>query len=282
MPTFLPSSDSAAARFAVTVDLPTPPLPEPTQMMFDTSASAPSGRPPLRPSFVWSAPFSVSVSTSKATSTCVTPSSADTDLATAVWKWLRIGQPGVVKDTMTATRPSSWMSIERTMPSSTIELRSSGSMTASSALRISSRDGMSDILANVRSLALVVVLALTGCGAAHDRAAPADWRAGAEAVCFHARSLLAPLQPPSSFRSAELVAGAVALALRQELDRTASLGTPPAGAARRGARAAPGARRDRVARHAAGRGSASGRAAAPGAPGDAGRPRRRDPRRPGA
>src|SRR3954466_10498566 len=231
MPTFLPSSDSAAARLAVTVDLPTPPLPEPTQMMFDTSASAPSGRPPLRPSFVCSAPFSVSVSTSKETSTCVTPSSADTDLATAVWKWLRIGQPGVVSETITATRPSSWMSIERTMPNSTIELRSSGSMTASSALRISSRVGMSDILANVRSLAVVVVLALTGCGAEHHRAKPTDWRAGAERICFHARSLLAPLEPPSSFRTAELVAGAVALAVRQELDRTAALGDPPPAAA---------------------------------------------------
>jgi hypothetical protein len=91
---------------------------------------------------------------------------------------------------------------------------------------------MSDILANVRSLAVVAVLALTGCGASHDGPRPADWRAGADAACFKARSLLAPLAPPSSFKSAELVAGAVALALRQELDRTAALGAPPAGAAR--------------------------------------------------
>src|SRR4051794_9235366 len=91
---------------------------------------------------------------------------------------------------------------------------------------------MSDILANVRSLAVVAVLVLTGCGSGHPKPKPADWRAGADAACFRARSLLAPLQPPSSFRSAELVAGAVALALRQELDRTASLGTPPAAAAR--------------------------------------------------
>jgi hypothetical protein len=89
---------------------------------------------------------------------------------------------------------------------------------------------MSDILANVRSLAVLAVLALTGCGAAH-RPRPADWRQGADAACFSARNVLAPLQPPSSFRSAELVAGAVALALRQELDRTAKLGTPPAGVA---------------------------------------------------
>jgi hypothetical protein len=91
---------------------------------------------------------------------------------------------------------------------------------------------MSDILAEVRSFAFVLVLALTGCGATHHRAKPADWRKGADAACFRARNLLAPLAPPSSFRTAELVAGAIALALRQELDRTAQLGPPPAAAAR--------------------------------------------------
>jgi len=79
---------------------------------------------------------------------------------------------------------------------------------------------------------VVAVLVLTGCGSGHDKPKPADWRAGADAACFKARNLLAPLQPPSSFSSAELVAGAVALALRQELDRTAALGPPPPAAAR--------------------------------------------------
>src|SRR5438093_2070853 len=91
---------------------------------------------------------------------------------------------------------------------------------------------MSDILANMRSLAVVAVLVLTGCGSGHHKPRPADWRTGADAACFKARNLLAPLQPPSSFRSAELVAGAVALALRQELDRTAALTPPPPAAAR--------------------------------------------------
>jgi hypothetical protein len=91
---------------------------------------------------------------------------------------------------------------------------------------------MSDILANVRSLAMVAVLVMTGCGSGHHKPKPADWRAGADAACYKARNLLAPLEPPSSFRTAELVAGAVALALRQELDRTAALGPPPASAAR--------------------------------------------------
>jgi hypothetical protein len=76
---------------------------------------------------------------------------------------------------------------------------------------------MSDILANVRIPAVVLVLALTGCGASHDQAKRPDWRAGADDACFRARNLLAPLQAPSSFRTAELVAGAVALAVRDEL-----------------------------------------------------------------
>jgi len=87
---------------------------------------------------------------------------------------------------------------------------------------------------------VLAVLSLTGCGSAHHPR-PADWRAGADAACFSARNVLAPLQPPSSFRTAELVAGAVALAVRQELDRTAKLGSPPASAAR----AAEGLRRAR-------------------------------------
>jgi len=80
------------------------------------------------------------------------------------------------------------------------------------------------------------VLVLTGCGGAHHRPSPADWRAGADAACFRARSVLSPLEPPSSFRTAELVAGAVALAVRQELDRTVALGPPPPDAARAAAR----------------------------------------------
>jgi hypothetical protein len=57
---------------------------------------------------------------------------------TEVWKWPRIGQPGVVSDTVTSTTPFGLASIARTMSSSTIERRSSGSMTAVSAARMSS------------------------------------------------------------------------------------------------------------------------------------------------
>ena len=45
----IPSIASAQARFEVTVDLPTPPLPEPTQITFLTAARAPVGSPSRRP-----------------------------------------------------------------------------------------------------------------------------------------------------------------------------------------------------------------------------------------
>src|SRR5689334_1916523 len=110
--------------------------------MFATCASAPDGSPPPRPSFCCRVCFCCGVRTSKATLTCVTPSSALTASATPVEKWLRIGQPGVVSETMTSTTPFSWMSTERTMSSSTMLRRSSGSMTLSSAWRTASFDGM--------------------------------------------------------------------------------------------------------------------------------------------
>src|SRR4051812_21370689 len=125
----LPSAWRAAARLAVTVDLPTPPLPEPTQITFLTAASAPCGRPPWRPRRCWSVCFSSAESTSKPTRTWRTPSSSLTFVTTACSKWERMGQPGVVRDTITSTAPSSGCSIERTIPSETMSLRSSGSMT---------------------------------------------------------------------------------------------------------------------------------------------------------
>ena len=112
------------------VDLPTPPLPEAMQITFLTAARAPSGRPPGRPSASCRRPFSSSLSTSKPTPTSVTPSRAATLAATACWKWERIGQPGVVSETTTSTLPLSRTSIERTIPRSTIDRRSSGSITA--------------------------------------------------------------------------------------------------------------------------------------------------------
>src|SRR3954447_13951398 len=138
----MPSSVSAAARFAVTVDLPTPPLPEPTQMMFCTAARAPVGSPSRRPSRCWRPLFSCWVSTSKPTFTSRTPSMSRTAVTTLFWNCERIGQPGVVSDTTTSTRPSEGCSIERTIPRSTMLWRSSGSMTTLSAWLISSCVGI--------------------------------------------------------------------------------------------------------------------------------------------
>ena len=98
-------------------------------MMFLTAARAPSGSPPGRPSACWRLLRSSSLRTSNPTPTSVTPSSSATFDATACWKWLRIGQPGVVSETTTSTFPPSRISIERTIPRSTIERRSSGSIT---------------------------------------------------------------------------------------------------------------------------------------------------------
>ena len=61
----------------MTLDLPTPPLPEPMQITLLTWASAPSGSAP-RPSLRPSAAFSLSERTSKLTLTPVTPSSSRT------------------------------------------------------------------------------------------------------------------------------------------------------------------------------------------------------------
>src|SRR4051812_3547323 len=108
------------------------------QTTFLTAASAPSGSPPWRPSRCASPCFSWSESTSKATVTVETPNSR-TLSTTAFSKCARIGQPSVVSETTTSTRPSSGCSIERTIPRETMSLRSSGSMTLRRASSICSR-----------------------------------------------------------------------------------------------------------------------------------------------
>src|SRR3954463_10637073 len=138
----MPSSESAAARFEVTVDLPTPPLPEPTHTMFFTAASAPVGSPSRRPRRCWSDAFSCCVSTSKPTFTSVTSGSFRRTVATPVSNCERIGEAGVMSDTTTSTRPSAGCSTERTIPRSTMLWRSSGAMTTLSAWVISSRVGI--------------------------------------------------------------------------------------------------------------------------------------------
>ena len=101
---------------------------------------------PPRPSLACSLRFSSSESTSKETLTPTTPSSLDTASVTADSKVERIGHPGVVSETFTSITPLAWISIERTISSVTMSLRSSGSMTALRASRTWSRVGMPSIV----------------------------------------------------------------------------------------------------------------------------------------
>lgn len=99
-PTFRPSAAIAAARFTVTEDLPTPPLPEATAY---TRVSEPgfangTSRSALVPrSAAASSLRCSSLITSSATSTPVTPSTPET---ASVTRWVmvsRIGQPETVR-----------------------------------------------------------------------------------------------------------------------------------------------------------------------------------------
>ena len=100
MPTDLPSSVSAAARFEVSVDLPTPPLPDPMHRTWPTWASAPAGIEP-RPSVFCSAAFSVSDRTSKATVDRADAGDRAGLARDRLGEVLRIGQPAVVSETVT-------------------------------------------------------------------------------------------------------------------------------------------------------------------------------------
>src|SRR4051794_470469 len=144
MPTRCPCCDKATARFAVTVDLPTPPLPEHTA---STRVEASSERPWVRPlteprSFSVSACRSSALMTSKPSVTSWTPSSVATSRRTWSSKLERSGQPATVKAIVTSTRPPS-ISMERTMSSSVTGRCSSGSMTRLRASKTASRVGIS-------------------------------------------------------------------------------------------------------------------------------------------
>ena len=82
------------------------------------------------------------------------PSSAPTFSWTAVMKCERIGQPAVVSETRMCTLPPAPGSIERTMPSSTMSLRSSGSMTFLRASVICCSVGIASHCRRGRALAL--------------------------------------------------------------------------------------------------------------------------------
>ncbi len=135
-PTFWPEAASAAARFTVTDDLPTPPLPLATaytRVSEDGWANGISGsaRPPR--SCVCSARRCSSLITSSWTRTEDTPGSLPTAAVTSRVILSRSGHPATVSHTSTSTAPSAATSMFLTMPSSVIGRWISGSCTPSSA-----------------------------------------------------------------------------------------------------------------------------------------------------
>src|SRR6266542_1616472 len=141
-PTSRPSVESAAARLTASDDLPTPPFPETTAITRVAGSSwivlSSAGRPPR--SFVVNSARSSGVMTSKSSRTDETPWRPPTSFATWSWNDERSGQPATVSAIRTLTSPPS-TAMSRTMSSSVIGLRSSGSITFPSALRTASRNG---------------------------------------------------------------------------------------------------------------------------------------------
>src|SRR5262249_15427712 len=135
-PTLCPAAASAAARFTVTDDLPTPPLPlatANTRVRDEGSANGTtrSVRPPR--SLPCSSRRCSSLITSRCTATPVTPGTADTAAVTSLVMVSRSGQAATVRYTSTRTLPPGPTSTLFTMPSSVIGRRISGSLTPASA-----------------------------------------------------------------------------------------------------------------------------------------------------
>jgi len=126
MPTRLPSRDSAAARLVATVDLPTPPLPAATAMMFLTVFRRSGRGPNLR-----------ATSAVNATSTSLTPATDFAAASTAARMASRDGQDGVVSRTVTFALPPS-QDTSRNISVDSRSRPSAGSFTCETALRSSS------------------------------------------------------------------------------------------------------------------------------------------------
>jgi len=139
MPTAYPRRASVMASSADTEDLPTPPLPLTTAITWRTwlyCSAAPSV------GSLWcSLARSWAVISPRVMSAVWMPSSASTACRAAVTIWSRSGQARVVSASVNATLPSARRR-SRTMPSSTMLRRSSGSTTAASARSTSCSDGI--------------------------------------------------------------------------------------------------------------------------------------------
>ena len=129
-PTVKPVLASCAARFTVTEDLPTPPLPDAmasTRVMGGTCVGrAPSRAWPRARSITLA--FSAAFSSSQIRRTSLTPGIASTRASTSCLMVARSGQPAVVNAMVMSTR-SPIIFAPRTMPRSTMLSPSSGSIT---------------------------------------------------------------------------------------------------------------------------------------------------------
>src|SRR5262245_22110139 len=216
-PTRSPSSDNAYARFAVSVDFPTPPLPDATattRVPGDSEIVRSAECPPRRRDT--SAAFSSGLMTSNPSRTRVTPGTSPTNRLTCSWNESRNGQPATVSAIVTETEPSSSTRTSRTMSSSVTGRRNSGSMTFSSAFRMASRSGL--IAASVPA-----ALRLTQ----HDRELPdelgrpgrSDPRAHAEIErCGGEGRILEQLDSKAAFADKQLCGGDVDRARRLQRD----------------------------------------------------------------
>ena len=130
-PTVRPLWASATARLAVSVDLPTPPLPEAIISTgawkgMDVRGDRSWARARARRMSSERAPAS---STPMTRSTLVIDSRASTASRTSRSIWVLKGQPVIVRSTCTTAWPVSLTEISPTMPSSTMDAPSSGSRT---------------------------------------------------------------------------------------------------------------------------------------------------------
>ena len=134
------------ARFTVTDDLPTPPLPDATAITVVSESARANGIsrsvwPPL--SMSRRATRCSSLITPSSTSTPLTPGITATAAVTSRVRVSRIGQPLTVSSTRTRARPSASTSTLSTIPRSVIGRWISGSFTVCSAARILGVSGCS-------------------------------------------------------------------------------------------------------------------------------------------
>ena len=142
-PTVRPRAASAAARFTVTDDLPTPPLPlaiARTRVVAGISVGSAFSRAFHRARCI-AADFCSWFISPYSTVTSLTPGMPRSFETTSVLIWPRSGHAAVVSATPTVTWPSGSTVTASTMPSSTMLTCSSGSITPRSIWRTSSALG---------------------------------------------------------------------------------------------------------------------------------------------